>query len=165
MIAVTIEGARQAISYVDGSMTNELLIRLPSGQQVSAAVDEATMKAVAMAFAEQGGPALQRAVAAVSAAPAKTHWPQPAKPEETVRSLVGLEIEQGDNQEFGGNYDGPPETSNADEWLVPTAHSTPLRVSADARGNPVVQGNNVLDRTEMAGGLGADLEEDGVGSV
>lgn len=168
MIHVAIEGARQVISFSDGTISNELLIRLPNGQQVSAAVDESGMRAVTLAFAEQGGPALEKAAAAAAKSP---QWTPPAAKEEELPNLGGLELEHSDTANFVfGGYEGPPDTTNDAEWeakppVVQPPSGPQLRVSADAKGNPIVQGANSKDRSEIAGGRGADLEEDGVGSV
>jgi len=169
MINAVIESSRQALSFVDGAMTNELVLRLPNGERFSAVVDDAGLRAVISAFAEQGGPAVQRAV---SAAPAPVaQWSPPATapvPESRhTQSLAGLELDQADNAEFGGDYAGPPDTTDENAW-VPSKSSQDapaLRVSADAQGNPVIQGHNVRDSRELVGGRNAELEDDGVGSV
>jgi|SRR6478609_1617325 len=169
MINVSIEGARQVISFADGAISNELLIRLPNGQQVSVAVDEAGMRAVTLAFAEQGGPAVERAAAAAASAKPQ-QWVAPA-PKEELPNMGGLELEHSESHDFVfGGYEGPPDTANDAEWVAkapvaPQVREAPLRVSADAQGNPVIQGGNSKDRSELVGGRGAELEEDGVGSV
>lgn len=164
MIPASIEGMSQIMSFTDGSMVNELHLRLPNGQLIRVGVQAEDMQTVTALFISQGGPAAHRAVAAVPPAPA---W-EPKTDGVPVRgNLGGLELENGDDQEFGGNYAGPPETADESSWVpsapTPLPQAEPLRVSADAQGNPVVHGG--LDRAEMAGGRGADQEEDGVGSV
>lgn len=150
-------------------MTNELVLRLPNGQRLSTIVDDAGLRAVIAAFAEQGGPAVQRAVSSPSDAvgsPIAQWTPAPPSSEQTAplsRSLAGLELDQGESAEFGGDYAGPPDTTDAQTWIAPEV--TGLRVSADAMGNPVIQGNNVRDSRELVGGRNAELEDDGVGSV
>jgi len=169
MINVVIESSRQALSFADGAMTNELVLRLPNGERFSAVVDDAGLKAVILAFAEQGGPAVQRAVAATPAPVAQwTPSAAPLAPEvHHTQSLAGLELDQADNAEFGGDYEGPPDTTDENAWVPSKASqdAPALRVSADAQGNPVIQGHNVRDSRDLVGGRNAELEDDGVGSV
>ncbi len=165
MIPANIEGMSQAMSFTDGSMTNELHLRLPNGQLIHVGVQTMDMQAVTALFVAQGGLAAQRAVAAVPQAPA---WRTTADGVPVKENLGGLELEHGENQEFGGDYAGPPDTANDAEWVPSTPtplpmQSEPPRVSADAKGNPVLHGG--VERADMAGGLGAEQEEDGVGSV
>jgi hypothetical protein len=166
---VTIESSRQALSLLDGTMTNELVLRLPNGHRLSALVDDAGLKAVLSAFAEQGGAAVQRAVSEPASTQPAAQWPPPSPAQDAplAQSLAGLELDQGENTEFGGDYEGPPDTTDDQAWVAPKAapESTGLRVSADARGNPVIQGDNVRDSRELVGGRNAELEDDGVGSV
>jgi hypothetical protein len=165
MIPASIESMSQVMSFTDGSMVNELHLRLPNGQLIRVGVQAEDMQAVTALFVAQGGPAVRRAVSAVPAPPPPAWGPTPDGVP-VKENLGGLELEHGENQEFGGDYAGPPDTTDDSAWVpsAPTPLQTePVRVSADAKGNPVVHGG--MARTDMAGGRNAEHEEDGVGSI
>lgn len=166
-----IEGLSQVLSFKNGEVQNQLLLKLPDGRVVQAIVDADTAAYVAGAFVSHGGAAAQRAVAAAGSA---SHgYGTPSSTTEMEGNFSPVKVES-DSDEFGGNY-GTNANDAASEWEAAAetpVDTTPvvlrkghLRVSADAKGNPVIQGANVVDNAEFVGGIGAAEEEDGVGSV
>lgn len=175
MITADIVSASQDFSFTDGTYANYLVLRLPDGKILRAAVDQAVVSHVTALFVSKGGPAVERAVS--SAAP--TGAPYVDQEEPIAGGFSSLAVDDPNQPaEFGGTFDGPGDAESTEEWVAsdssvappppvaPTQHRRGnLSVSADASGNPVVQGKNVREATELTGGRAADLEDDGVGSV
>lgn len=179
MITADIVSASQDFSFKDGTYANYLILQLPDGKVIRVTVDESVVSHISALFVQQGGPIVERAVS-TAVATASTRSVLTDRGEMPVAGgFSGLSVDDPNQPaEFGGTFDGPDDAASAEEWVAsgqtasspapvaPVQHRRGnLRVSADAGGNPVIQGKNVRDATEIAGGRAADLEEDGVGSV
>lgn len=164
MMQATIDGISQDLSFSEGTYKNFLRLRLPDGALVRAEVDTDTAAKISALFVRMGGSAAERALSGsqqVEAAPAP---PRPSSIEvQGDRAAVMVEDFSAETT-FGGDFDGPPETTS-NEWEARGPAAPALRVSSDSRGNPVVQGTNVVDTAQLVGGAHADEEEDGIGSV
>ena len=176
---VTVQGLGQTLSFQSGAVENHMLLEFPDGRVVQVGIDADTAAYVTSTFVGSGGAAAQRAVAEASSQPAHTRHraPVPSAGPTAVAGDFSPVAVDGEEDVFGGDYGGNG-TAAEDEWQDSTSEPSPapqvaalstrraaLRVSADAKGNPVIQGGNVVDQTELVGGLGASDEEDGVGSV
>lgn len=168
MMQAKIDGISQDLSFSDGTYANYLRLVLPDGSTIRAAIDTDTAGKISELFVRMGGLAAERAVGTAVSSRAEVSVAVPR--DNTVtgdRAPVAVEDDDG-NVQFGGDFDGPPDAGAAEEWVasVPATVTMPaLRVTADSRGNPVVQGANVVDTSALTGGANADLEEDGIGSV
>ncbi len=167
---VEIQELSQALSLQSGEVQNHLRLKLPDGRSIQVPVDAETAEQITKAFVTSGGAAAQRALELAHSTTTNQHR-QPEASNELAGNFSPLVIEEG-NEVFGGNY--APEDTSSNEWVereAPAAvmevapRRAALQVSADSMGNPVIQGRNVVDSKEFMGGIGADEEEDGVGSV
>lgn len=155
-------GLSQEMNLLTGTFSNVLRLQLLDGTVVTVGVEEAVVAKVTELFVQTGGAASTRAqaeagdVVAVQLPPQTFHAP--------------LRMDDEGNDDFGGDYGGAPEAEGLEEYEVrqappaasPAAPKRALQVSADEQGNPVISGRNVRDAHDV---LGADDEEDGVGSV
>ena len=145
-------GLSQEMNFGDGSVTNFLMLRLPSGDVVKALVSDAAVERIAANLAG----------AKTGVAPP----PPAARPVQAPAGQVGV-ASQGTESEafiFGG---GPAEA--AAEVPAPPPPPPPVRpkitrVEKDSMGYPIVRtaGGNSLD-TDSAIGGGAIQDEDGIG--
>jgi len=177
---VTVQGLGQTLSFRSGSVENHMLLEFPDGRVVQVGIDADTAAYVTSTFVGSGGAAAQRAVEAAlnaNAAPVERERRKPVQdspPGSLPGNFAPMSVD-GEEDVFGGDYGGVP---NEEGWEDPTEQAVEppsvatlatrrgaLRVSADAKGNPVIQGGNVVDQKELIGGIGASEEEDGVGSV
>lgn len=132
-------GVSQEMDFKDGSVTNFLTLRLPSGDIIKALVSEAAVERIAanIASIQTGVP-----VAPPPAAPA------PEAPSPAVSSNQDSFV-----------YGGIPVAEN-----IPPVRQKIVRVEADSRGNPIVQlagKTSVMLEDKLGGGDAQD--EDGIG--
>lgn len=175
---VEITGVSQEMELTSGASLNIISMLLPDGTLYRLPVEEALVAHIIGLFVSQGGAAAERA-SVESTAVLQTRPAQARQP--TERAVAGdyaAHTVESQNEEFGGDY-GPADSDGEDErpggdWEVASTPSVglaqdrpgpALQVQADAKGNPVIHGQNVVDQNTLLGGRGGEMEDDGVGSI
>lgn len=160
---VKISGLSQDLSFESGSFQNYVVLELPNGRRIRANIEADAAQELTTLFVQTRGSSAERAIQVANGAGGHAHDVEiESLPKQGQFAPVEL-------AEFGGDYGNDvapaapppiPSALPAQSWTpVPKLVTRPLIVQADAAGNPVIQGEGLVDPLEIVGG-NLDGEED-----
>lgn len=165
----------QDVSFEDGSITNFVLLRVPSGQVIRAVVTDDSAKVLVETFAAQQGstmnaPPTPTAPATTNDEGAVIFGGAPSEYEEPASSFWMPSVAASDPRPAPRQQPAPKDAAaqaraykEEQQHIRNNPRSFEARtVAKDEYGYPIVRGNGV-DPGEVLGG--GDVDDDGVGSI